>query len=136
MTKALVVFCLMSTVTLWGQRITDRRTAQFRGGGDEGKCTIELVVDQLAEVEIRGRSASVRTLRGSPSSFRRFECNRELPSRPFQFRFAGVDGRGRQSLVRSPERGGAAVIRIEDSRGGSEGYTFDIFWREGGGRRR
>jgi hypothetical protein len=28
---------------------------------------------------------------------------------------------------------GPAVIRIEDSKGGSEGYTFDIFWAGGGG---
>jgi hypothetical protein len=54
-----------------------------------------------------------------------------LPNRPADFRFAGVDGRGRQTLVRDPRNGGPAVIRIEDSGGGSEGYTFDIFW--GGG---
>jgi|SRR5882724_3553117 len=135
MRPALLILCFASATSLWGQRITDRRSAQMRGGGGEGKCTIEVVVDQLAEVEIRGRTASIRTLRGSPSKFRRFECNRELPSRAYGFRFAGVDGRGRQELVRSPENGGSAVVRIEDSKGGTEGYTFDIFWREGDRRR-
>jgi hypothetical protein len=39
-----------------------------------------------------------------------------------------VDGRGRQQLIRDPRNGGAAIVRIEDPQGGSEGYTFDIFW--------
>ena len=53
---------------------------------------------------------------------------RASAAQPRGFRFAGVDGRGRQELVRDPRNGGAAVVRIEDSQGGSEGYTFDLFW--------
>jgi hypothetical protein len=51
-----------------------------------------------------------------------------MPINAANFRFAGVDGRGRQQLVRDPSNGGAAVIRIEDPQGGSEGYTFDVTW--------
>ena len=60
-----------------------------------------------------------------------------MPPNPADFRFAGVDGRGRQTLVRDPRNGGVAVVRIEDSQNGSEGYTFDIFWANGldGGNR-
>ena len=47
---------------------------------------------------------------------------------PPNFRFAGVDGRGRQDLIRDPRNGGPAVIRIEDPQGGREGYTFDVTW--------
>jgi hypothetical protein len=59
-----------------------------------------------------------------------------MPTRPYDFRFRGVDGRGRQDLVRDPGNGGVAVVRIEDRKGGREGYTFDIMWRGGsdGGR--
>lgn len=53
--------------------------------------------------------------------------------RPDNFRFRGIDGRGRQELVRDPNNGGAAVIRIDDPKGGSEGYTFDVEWRGGSG---
>ena len=54
-----------------------------------------------------------------------------MPSKPADFRFAGVDGRGRQQLMRDPRQGGGAIVRIEDKEGGAEGYTFDLFW--GGG---
>jgi len=118
----------------WGQgRITDRRTASMRGGGGEGKCTIEVVVDDVADVEIRGPNAVIRTLSGSPATFRRFECNQAMPANPNAFRFEGVDGRGRQDLTQQPYGGAPAVIRIVDSKGGNEGYTFDIFWNGGNG---
>jgi hypothetical protein len=52
-----------------------------------------------------------------------------MPANPANFRFAGVDGRGRQTLARDPRNnGGAAVVQIDDSQGGAEGYTFDLFW--------
>jgi hypothetical protein len=51
-----------------------------------------------------------------------------MPRNPVGFHFSGVDGRGRQELVRDPRNGGPAVVRIEDPQGGSEGYTFDLQW--------
>jgi hypothetical protein len=110
------------------------RTASFLGGGspDRGKCTIEVVVDTAAEVEIRGNRAILRNIAGQPPQWRRFECTGALPPNPADFRFQGIDGRGRQTLVRDPRNsGGAAVIRIEDTDSGSEGYTFDIMWGSG-----
>jgi hypothetical protein len=112
-----------------------QRRAQIVGGGspDRGKCTIEVVVDGAAEVEIRGDTANLRNLSGQPPQWRRFECTSPMPANASNFRFAGVDGRGRQELVRDPREGGVAVIRIEDPQGGSEGYTFDVTWSSGGG---
>lgn len=101
------------------------------GGGSEGKCTIEVVVDGAAEVEVRGDTAVLRNLFGQTPQWRRFVCNRPMPPRMADFRFQGVDGRGRQTLVRDPQGGGAAVVRIEDPQAGSEGYTFDLIWHEG-----
>lgn len=131
--KRVLIFTTVACLSVWGQRVTDRRSADIRGGGGEGKCTIEVVVDDVAEVEISGRNAVIRTINGAPASFRRFVCNQEMPIRPVGFRFEGIDGRGRQDLIRSAEDSGRAIVRIEDSKGGSEGYTFDIFWRGGGG---
>jgi hypothetical protein len=51
-----------------------------------------------------------------------------MPANPANFRFSGVDGRGRQELVRDPREGGVAIVQIEDKNGGAEGYTFDINW--------
>jgi hypothetical protein len=101
------------------------------GNGDQGKCTIEVDVDQSAEVEIRGDSGRIRTLSGQPATWRRFECTGPIPRNPTDFRFRGIDGRGRQQLVGDPRQSGVAVVRIDDPKGGREGYTFDLEWRGG-----
>jgi hypothetical protein len=93
---------------------------------------VEVVVDGAAEVSIQGDTANLRNLSGANPQWRRFQCSGPLPQNPGDFRFTGVDGRGRQSLVRDPRGGGPAVIRIEDPDNGSEGYTFDIEWGGGG----
>jgi hypothetical protein len=107
-----------------------QRNATMVGGGnaDHGKCTIEVMVDSAAEVEVRGGSGILRNLSGQPAQWRRFECSSAMPANPPNFNFSGVDGRGRQNLTRDPRNGGVAVVRIEDSNGGSEGYTFDLTW--------
>jgi hypothetical protein len=110
-----------------------QRQASIVGGGgpNYGKCTIEVVVDDVAQVEIRGSSANLRTMSGQPAQWRRFECSGPVPGNFPDFRFEGVDGRGSQDLIRDPRNGGA-VVQIVDKDGGSEGYTFDIFWGSGG----
>jgi hypothetical protein len=131
--KIQTLILMMSAGAVFAQQITDTRTPTRRSEGGDGKCTIEVEVDDTAEVEIYGNRAQIRTLSGSPATFRRFECNQDIPTSPNDFRFKGIDGRGRQELVRSPGGRNPAAIRIEDSKGGREGYTFDIFWRGGTG---
>ncbi len=112
------------------QAQTLQRQAAMVGGGnsDRGKCTVEVFVDDVAQIEIRGSTATLRNMSGQPSQLRRFECTAPLPVNPVNFRFEGVDGRGRQSLIRDPRNGGIAIVQIEDKGGGGEGYTFDILW--------
>ncbi len=120
------------TGTLHSQTLP--RRADIRGGnGNSGKCTIEVVVDGAAELEVRGDNAFLRNLGGQPALWRRFECTGPMPPNPANFRFKGIDGRGRQNLVRDPRQGGGAVVRIEDPQNGSEGYTFDLLWDGGSG---
>jgi len=128
----LTILAAGSAFAQWGGAQT--RTANIRGGGGDGKCTIEVEVDSVAEVEIRGTVAHLRTRDGQRATWRRFDCNQPMPTRPNDFRFRGIDGRGRQDLVRDPSNGGVAVIRIEDNKGGREGYTFDVMWRGGSDR--
>ena len=125
----------MGAITGTASGQTFQRRATITGGGspDRGKCTIEVVVDGAAEVEVRGGNATLRNLSGQPPQWRRFECTDGLPVNPLNFRFTGVDGRGSQELVRGPQNGGVAVVRIQDPNNGSEGYTFDLTW--GGGDR-
>ncbi len=124
-----------AAAALAAQDFTDR-DATVRGGGDgnSGKCTVEVEVDIVAEVAIRATRGRLTTFGGSPATWRRFECNAPLPARVNDFRFRGIDGRGRQTLVQDPRSNrGVAVIRLEDQKGGREGYTFDIEWSGGSG---
>lgn len=109
--------------------------AFIRGArSDHGKCTAEVEVDGVAEVAIRGDTGEIRTISGQPASWRRLECTGPLPANPSEFRFRGIDGRGRQELAADPRNNrGLAVVRIEDPQGGREGYTFDLEWRGGSG---
>jgi hypothetical protein len=133
MYRFFTVFAVVFIVaTSAGAQQYQRRATMIGGGsGDRGKCTIEVVVDGAADVEIRGDQGTIKNISGRPAEWRRFECTASLPANPADFRFAGIDGRGRQQLLRDPRNGGVAVVRIEDPNGGSEGYTFDLMW--GGG---
>lgn len=129
--KRLLFVITLSGLAAYGQPRGDVRQAQIRGGGGDGKCTIEVVVDGVAEVEINQTQARLNTLSGQPAQWRRFECNQAMPANAPNLRFRGIDGRGNQALVSG--RGGAVVVRIEDPQGGQEGYTFDIEWGGRGG---
>lgn len=121
-----------------GQTMQRRANISGGGGPDRGRCTVEVVVDGAAEVEIRGDNAVLRDLSGQSPQFRRFECTGPLPANGANFRFTGVNGRGSQELVRAPQNGGPAVIRIQDREGGAGSYTFELAWGEmlrGGGDR-
>jgi len=112
-------------VSGWGQTMN----AQISGGGGSGKCTFEVRVDGVADVQIRGNQGFLQTKSGMRAQWVRLQCNQPLPRNPNNFRFQGVDGRGRQNMLRNPSNNnGVAVIRIEDTGGGMEGYTGDIFW--------
>ncbi len=127
--KLLLAIALLFATVKVGAQDQPRKMTPVRGGApDRGKCTLEVVVDGAAEVEIRGDTAMLHNLSGALPRWRRFECTGPLPRHPDDFRFAGVDGRGHQQLLRDPGDGGAAIVRIEDNAGGSEGYTFDIMW--------
>ena len=120
--------CAVIAGSLASQTYPLRATLVGGGRADGGKCTIEFVVDGAAEVEIRGDSAMLRNISGQPPEWRRFECTAMMPPNPVDFRFAGIDGRGRQTLTSDPRRGGIAVVRIEDPSGGSDRYVFEITW--------
>jgi len=125
-----VILVVISVLT--AQEQTRRATIRGGGRGDSGKCTIEVDVDDVAEVSVSGDNGWIRTLAGQPAYWKRFECTGPIPSRPGDFRFTGVDGRGSQQLVRDPrDNRGTVVVRIEDPKSGREGYTFDLEWRGG-----
>ncbi len=106
------------------------RQATITGSrGTSGKCTIEVRVDIAAEVDVYGNAGRLRTIGGQPATWTRMECTDPLPYNMSDFRFRGIDGRGQVKLAQDPrQNNGMAVIRIDDPKSGSEGYTFDIEW--------
>jgi hypothetical protein len=134
MCRDLLLVCAAFTVTtapIVGQ--TYERRATLIGGNSNGqqKCTVEVVVDGTADVEIRGDRGFLRNLTGQAPQWRRFECTGIVPTNPTDIQFRGIDGRGSQQLVRDPRNGGSAVVRITDPQGGAQGYTFDLTWSGG-----
>jgi hypothetical protein len=132
--RFLLTLAIAAALALPGAAQIEEQRATFTGGGnrDQGKCTIEVRVDGSADVEIRGDRGLLRTRTGRRAEWRRFVCSQPMPANPGDFRFIGIDGRGRQDLVQDPRSGrGAAIVRIEDPKGGDEGYTFDLVWRGG-----
>ena len=118
-----------AALSVWHACAQDEsRQAMITGKSGGPKCTLEVEVDAVADVEIRGGMARLHTLSGSPATWRRFECNVPMPVNPANFRFRGIDGRGRQTLIGDPMSGGVAVVRLEDPKSGREGYTFDLEW--------
>src|SRR5512136_382364 len=119
-----------AVVALQAQVPDQIRQATISGSrGTSGKCTIEVRVDMSAEVDVYGDSGRLRTIAGQPATWTRMECTDPLPYNMTDFRFKGIDGRGSVKLVQDPRNNNAmAVIRIDDPRSGSEGYTFDIEW--------
>jgi hypothetical protein len=109
-----------------------RQAAILGGGGDRGRCTVEITVDGAVEIAIRADDATVTNLKGQMPELRRFECSSRLPGNPIEFRFAPVSGRGRQELVRPAAGEQPAVVRIEDPQNGSDRYVFELTWRNEG----
>ena len=111
---------IAANVMLLHGQSTDQIRASYRGGGDasHGKCTIDLVVDEAADVEVRGDTAYAHNLSGRPPRFRRFECTSPIPPRA-NLRFDPQEGRGRQTLIRDPRDGGPAALRRRGEGGGA-----------------
>lgn len=98
--------------------------------GDRGKCTVEVVVDGIAEIEITGKQARMRTLSGARSAWKRLECNMAIPSNPAKLRFSpSKKEAGKQTLLREPSANSGAVVRIEDPTTGARTYKFELEWR-------
>ncbi|NWF84876.1 MAG: hypothetical protein HXY18_13725 [Bryobacteraceae bacterium] len=112
-----------------------RRATLSGSSGTSGKCTIEVRVDGSAEVDIYGDSGRLRTTGGQSATWTRFQCSSGLPASMAEFRFRGIDGRGSVKLAQDTRNNNSmAVIRIDDTRDGTEGYTFDIEWSGGSGQ--
>ena len=114
---------------------TPRQMSGYQEGRRDGKCTIRVRIDDEADVELRGNQVVVHVVKGAPGKDEGSECNSPLPRGGItNFQFRGVDGRGQVRLVQEPRNNNrwTAVVNIVDSKGGDEGYTFDLTWNYDG----
>ncbi len=137
-----------AAASLWAQRsgmrytgdrgFTVARSNDWQPGRRDGRCIIRVTIDDEADVELRGDRVRIWVIKGAPGEDQRnpgSECNAPLPNRGIRnFRFRGVDGRGNVRLVQEPRdsNGNVAVVNIQDPKGGSEGYTYELTWESNG----
>jgi hypothetical protein len=87
-------------------------------------------VDHEALIEIRGRRVSARAVRGAAVNSNQGNFSSALPRRSVNVRLEQLSGRGRVELVEQPGANNnyAALVRITDSDGGSDQYSFRLAW--------
>ena len=100
------------------------------GGTRSGRMTWKGRVDDDVRITIRGGSADVETLGGTPYYDSQPNFGAALPSRRVTVRLTAKRGRGEVYIEQQPSRENdfAVVMRIKDTRGGASEYEFELQW--------
>src|ERR1051326_935346 len=100
------------------------------GGGGRGKMTWKGRVDDDVRITIRGGTADVETLDGTPYYNGQPNFSSSLPPRRVNVRLTNKRGRGDIYIEQQPSRENnfACVVRIKDSKGGAGDYEFELSW--------
>jgi hypothetical protein len=107
------------------------------GGGDQypdtgrgGRMTWRGRVDDDVRIRIRGGSADVETIGGTPYYDGQPNFFNSLPSRRVTVRLTMKRGRGEIFIEQQPSRENdfTAVVRIKDSKCGASDYEFELQW--------
>ena len=99
-------------------------------GDRSGRMTWRGRVDDDVRIRIRGGSADVETLGGTPYYDGQPNFSSSLPNRRVNVRLTKIRGRGDIYIEQQPSRDNdfTAVIRIKDSKGGADNYEFTLDW--------
>lgn len=107
------------------------------GGGDypdtpnrSGRITWRGRVDDDVRIRIRGGSADVETIGGTPYYDGRPNFYNALPNRRVTVKLTQKRGRGDIFIEQQPTRENdfTAVVRIKDPKGGASDYEFTLEW--------
>jgi hypothetical protein len=101
------------------------------GGGGEGRAFWRGTVDDVVQLEIRGRNISVRTISGRTYPDGNYSFTLPLPTRGVSVGVEKRSGRGNVEVIQQPNRGNnfTAIIQISDRDGGAREYQLEIFWQ-------
>lgn len=100
------------------------------GGGRGGRMTWKGRVDDDVRITIRGGTADVETIGGTPYYNAQPNFDSSLPPRRVNVRLTNKRGRGEIYIEQQPSRENnfAVVVRIKDPRGGAADYEFELTW--------
>jgi hypothetical protein len=107
------------------------------GGGDypdtgsrSGRMTWRGRVDDDVRIRIRGGSADVETIGGTPYYDAQPNFENSLPYRRVTVRLTEKRGRGEIFIEQQPTRENdfTVIVRIRDTRGGASDYAFTLEW--------
>lgn len=100
------------------------------GGGRSGRMTWKGRVDDDVRITIRGGTADVETIGGSPYYDAQPNFTASLPPRRVNVRLTNKRGRGEIYIEQQPSRENnfAVVVRIKDPKGGASDYEFELQW--------
>lgn len=103
---------------------------QYPDGGRGGRMTWRGRVDDDIRITIRGGTADVETIGGTPYYDAQPNFTASLPPRRVNVRLTNKQGRGEVYIEQQPSRENnfACVVRIKDSRGGAADYQFELTW--------
>jgi len=98
-----------------------------RGGG---RMTWRGRVDDDVRIRIRGGTAEVETIGGTPYDNGQPNFFNSLPNRRVTVRLTVKRGRGDIFVEQQPSRENdfTAIVRIKDPRGGASDYEFELSW--------
>jgi len=99
-------------------------------GNRSGRMTWRGRVDDDVRIRIRGGSADVETIGGSPYYDAQPNFFNSLPNRRVTVRLTEKRGRGEVFVEQQPTRENdfTAIVRINDPKGGASDYAFTIEW--------
>jgi hypothetical protein len=98
--------------------------------GRGGRMTWRGRVDDDVRIRIRGGTADVETIGGTPYYDGQPNFTNSLPPRRVTVRLTNKRGRGEIFIEQQPSRENdfTAIVRIKDSRGGASDYEFELQW--------
>ena len=99
-------------------------------GNRSGRMTWRGRVDDDVRIRIRGGSADVETIGGSPYYDAQPNFSNSLPNRRVTVRLTEKRGRGDIFIEQQPTRENdfTAIVRIKDPKGGASDYAFTLEW--------
>jgi hypothetical protein len=106
------------------------------GGGQNpdsdrsGRMTWRGRVDDDVRIRIRGGTAEIETVGGTPYNDGQPNFYNSLPNRRVTVRLTNKRGRGEIFIEQQPSRENdfTAVVRIRDPKGGASDYEFELQW--------